>query len=230
MTTAEVLTWLRRHGSQKNIDGMARYAITAEKAFGVSMATMKGLARQLRGQHALALELWETKWYEARILAALIDDPVQVTARQMDHWSRDFDNWAICDTACLHLFDKTPHAWAKVPAWARSPHEFVRRGAFALMASLALHDKAAPDAKFLPMLPLIERAATDPRNFVKKGVAWALRGIGSRSPLLHERSLTLAEKLAQSASPSARWIGKEALRDLSRPLVKNRVSKKQAAS
>src|SRR5690606_4172282 len=115
----------------------------------------------------------------------------RVTAAQMDRWCRDFDNWAICDTVCFHLFDKTPHAYGKVRGWAPRREEFVRRAAFALLASLALHDKDAPDRVFLPLLPLIERAATDERNFVKKGVSWALRGIGARNDRLRAAALQL---------------------------------------
>lgn len=219
MRRREVLAWLERRGSRRNVEGMARYAITTDKVFGVSMGAMRGLARRLRGDHALALELWRTGWYEARILAALIDDPAQVTRRQMNTWAADFDNWAICDTTCFHLFDKTPHAYAKASVWVRSPREFVRRAGFALMASLAVHDKSAPDERFLPMLRLVERAATDDRNFVKKGVSWALRAIGHRSRGLHRRAVATARRLAASSDRSARWVGKDALGDLLRPQV-----------
>ena len=116
----------------------------------------------------------------------------------MDAWAADFENWAICDTVCFHLFDKSPHAWSRIRVWRRRKDEFVRRAAFALMASVALHDKKADDARFLPCLPMIEAAATDDRNFVKKGVSWALRGIGKRSPALRDPAIALARRLAAS--------------------------------
>jgi 3-methyladenine DNA glycosylase AlkD len=146
----------------------------------------------------------------------------------MDRWARDFDNWAICDNLCFHLFDKTPHAWQKVKAWAPRREEFVKRAAFALLAALALHDKKTPDEPFLAALPLIERAATDERNFVKKGVSWALRSIGSRNAPLHAAALELAEQLAASENTAARWIGKDAAKDLSRPLIRKRVAARSA--
>ena len=128
----DVLTFLERRGTKKNRDGMARYAITAPKAFGVSVATLQQLAKRLGRDHELALALWDTGWYEARMLAAFVDEPARVTSAQMDRWAKDFDNWAICDTHCFHLFDRTPHAWKKVRQWSRRREEFVKRAAFAL--------------------------------------------------------------------------------------------------
>jgi 3-methyladenine DNA glycosylase AlkD len=136
----------------------------------------------------------------------------------MDRWCRDFDNWGICDTICFHLFDKTPHAWDKVAKWSDNKHEFVKRAAFALLASLALHDKRADDESFARCLPLVERAAVDGRNFVKKGVSWALRSIGGRrSPALRASARELAVRLAASTDKSARWIGKDALKTFDKP-------------
>src|SRR3989442_8696835 len=119
------------------------------------------------------------------MLACFVDEPESVTPAQMDRWSRDFDNWAICDTACFHLFDRTPHAWRKVDAWAGRRDEFVKRAGFALLASLALHDKSTGDAPFLKGLAMIEREADDDRNFVKKAANWALRAIGGGGVAAH---------------------------------------------
>ena len=219
----ETLIWLERRGSQRNRAGMARYGIVAPKAFGVSVGDLRKLGKQLGKSHELAVGLWKTGWYEARMLVPFVGEPKRVTPAQMDRWARDFDNWAICDALCFHLFDRSPHAYRKVSAWSTRREEFVRRAAFALAASLALHDRQAPDKAFEQMLPLIERAATDERNFVKKGVSWALRGIGMRSAALHRKSLALARRLAASNDPSARWVGRDAIRDLSRPMVVKRV-------
>jgi len=190
------------------------------------MGAMQKVAKRLGKDHALAAALWETGWYEARTVAALVDDPALVTPAQMDRWCRDFDNWGICDTVCFCLFDRTPHAFRKVEKWASQRGEFVKRAAFALLASLALHDKRTGDGPFLECLPLIERAAGDGRNFVKKGVSWALRSVGRRSAAVHEESVVLAQRLAQSPDPAARWVGKDALRDLTRPAVTKRLAAK----
>jgi 3-methyladenine DNA glycosylase AlkD len=195
---------------------LPRYGIKATKAFGVSVANLHKLAKIIGRNHEFALALWETGWYEARMLAALVDEPERVTRAQMDKWCRDFDNWGICDTVCFHLFDRSPHAYRKVEQWARRRDEFVRRGAFALMASLALHDKETADDRFMKWFPLIEEGANDERNFVKKGVSWALRGIGKRNAQLKSAAITLAERLATSPQASARWVGRDALRDLTR--------------
>jgi 3-methyladenine DNA glycosylase AlkD len=227
---AAALAWLQRRGTRANRDGMARYAIVAPKVFGVSVTAIRQLGTAMGRRHDLAEGLWASGWYEARMLVAFVADPARVTPAQMDRWARDFDNWAICDTLTFHLFDRSPHAWTRVDRWARQDAEFVKRAAFALLAALALHDTAAPDARFLERLPLIEAAAHDPRNFVKKGVSWALRGIGSRNVPLHAAALALAARLAASKEAPVRWVGKDALRDLSRPLIAARVAKKSAAA
>lgn len=213
----EALAWLERRGTKRNREGMARYAIIAPKVFGVSASMVQQLAKRLGRNHELALALWDTGWYEARVLTAFVDEPERVTVAQMDRWARDFDNWAIVDALCFHLFDRTPHAWSKIEQWSTRREEFVKRAAFALLASVALHDKTAADAPFVRSLRLIERASDDERNFVKKGVSWALRAVGRRNPALNKAAVELSRRLAASAESVPRWIGKDALRDLTRP-------------
>jgi len=210
---AAALAMLGAHASEKVRTDMApRYGIVTAKAMGVPMAKMQAVAKTLGRDHALAAALWSSGWYEARMVAAMIDDPAQVTPEQMDRWRTDFDNWAIVDTVAFKLFDQVPHAFAKVAAWATLDDEFGRRAAFALFACLALHGHGT-DADFLARLPLIEAAATDERNFVKKGVSWALRAIGGRkSPPLRQAARELAGRLAQSPDKTARWIGKDVLK------------------
>jgi 3-methyladenine DNA glycosylase AlkD len=219
-----VLAWLARRGSQRNRAGLARFAIPSDRAFGISMVPLQQKARRLRPDHNLAAALWETGWHEARILAVFIDDPGSVTPAQMDRWCRGFDSWAICDTACFHLFDRTPYAWGRVAAWSRRRGEFQKRGAFALLASLALHDKETGDAPFLRALALVEREATDGRNFVKKAVNWALRSVGNRNRALHAAAVAAAKRLAASQDAAARWVGKDALRQLASPATLRRLA------
>jgi 3-methyladenine DNA glycosylase AlkD len=214
MTTREVLAWLKKKGTRRTVLGMARYGIEAKRAFGVPMGTLLSLRKKLGKDHDLATALWASGWYEARLLAALVDDPARVTRRQMNAWAARFENWADCDTVCFSLFDRTPFAWERARQWVKSPREFVKRGGFVLMACLALHDKAAPDKRFLAMLPLIEKGAGDERNFVKKAVSWALRGIGRRNRSLNTAAVAVAKRLAQSKQSAARWVGHDALRQL----------------
>ena len=204
---------------------MARYGIPSDNASGVSVVDIRLLAKRLGRDHELALALWDTGSYEARMLTPFIDEPARVTPAQMERWCRDFDSWAIGDALCFHLFDKTPHAWPKIAKWSGRREEFVKRAAFALLASLALHDKAAADAPFIKSFALIERAATDDRNFVKKAVSWALRGIGKRNPALNAAAIKLARRLAESPHSPARWIGKDALRDLATPATRRRLER-----
>lgn len=214
---ALALTELRKLATAKDRDSLARYGITATDPIGVSVANIHTVAKRLGRDHELALALWDaTTHYEARMLCAFIDEPEKVTPVQMDRWCLDFDNWGICDTLCFHLFDRTPHAFAKVKKWSASKSEFVRRAGFALLASLAGHDRTSPDGDFLAGLKLVDEHADDERNFVKKGVSWALRRIGTRSPALRKASIALAKQLAASDDKTRRWIGKDALRDFAK--------------
>ncbi len=235
-----ILDELRAMGSEKNRAGMARYGINVENAFGVSVYELRKLAKHLGRDHGLALALWATGNHEARLLACFVDDPAEVTEEQMEAWARDFDSWDLCDQATTSLFDLTRHAWTKAAEWARREEEWVIRGGFALMAGLAVHDKAASDRAFLKLLPVIERGAFDERNFVKKAVNWAVRNIGKRNRALHaaavgcaERILAAANKRADGArggDPStraARWVATDALRELRSDKVRARLAKNE---
>jgi 3-methyladenine DNA glycosylase AlkD len=222
----EILRKLEKRGSKANRDGMARYGIVADKVFGVSVETIRSMAKEVGKDHELALALWDTGWYEARMMTPFIDEPLRVTSSQMDAWARDFDNWAICDGLCFHLFDKTGHKWKKIQQWSSRKDEFVKRAAFALLAGVALHDKKETDAPFMKSLSLIERAADDERNFVKKGVSWALRSVAHRNKSLHAASLDLATRLAESDDKTERWIGKDVIKDITRPIILQKVAKK----
>ena len=217
------IKWLKRRSTKRTLDGMARYGIPSDNAFGVSVGDIRRLAKGIGRNHKLAVALWKTEFYEARMLACFVDDPQEVTAVQMDRWCRDFDSWAICDTACFHLFDRTSVAWQKARQWSTSHEEFVKRAAFALMASLVAHDKTASDSQFRTFLPMIERGAKDDRNFVKKAVNWALRTIGKRSAELNAGALAVAKRLASSTQAGPRWVGKDAQRELSSAAVRKRL-------
>ena len=233
-----IVAELRALGSEKDRAGMARYGINVERAFGVSVYELRKVAKRLATDHDLALALWATGNHEARLLAAFVDDPAKVTGRQMDAWARDFDSWDICDQACTSLFDQTEHAWSKAAEWVKRDQEWIKRGGFALMAGLAWHDKTTADAAFLRFLSMIELAASDDRNFVKKAVNWALRNIGKRNRALNRAAVACAEKVLVSANRraggerggdtgarAARWVARDAIRELRAAKTRARLKK-----
>lgn len=224
MTVPEILEKLKSLGSPENVAGMERYGIVTKKAFGVSAPDLKQLAKEIkkktRDRHALALELWKTGIHDARAVAYLIDDPKHVTEKQMDMWAKDFDNWAICDSCCGTLFDKTPYAYEKALEWSERNEEFVKRAGIVLIAWLAVHDKKAEDEKIAAFLPVLEKHSGDERNFIKKAVNWSLRQIGKRNLSLNTLAIETAEKIKLQNTKSARWIAADALRELtSRPVM-----------
>jgi 3-methyladenine DNA glycosylase AlkD len=223
MAVEQILIRLKSQANPANVAGMARFGINPENTLGISIPDLRSLAKEIGREHDLAQALWASGIHEARILAAFIDDPGQVTKEQMDRWAADFDSWDVCDQVCGNLFDRTPFAYDKAIEWSAREEEFVRRAAFALMAYLAVHDKRAEDGRFEQFFPLIVRAATDERNFVRKAVNWALRQIGKRNRRLNARAVETARQISQIESKAARWIAADALKELASDKIRAKV-------
>jgi 3-methyladenine DNA glycosylase AlkD len=205
---------LRALENKDRLVGKAHFGINVDKALGLSMPEIRGVAKQISKDHELAEALWQTDLHETRLIASMIDHPKWVTEDQMERWVVGFDSWDVCDQTCGELFDRTPFTVQKIHDWSARDEEFVKRAGFALIAWQAVHDKKRDDQDFLQYLPLIERESADERNFVKKAVNWALRQIGKRSAELHPRALAMADKLTMSEDKTARWLGSDAAREL----------------
>jgi 3-methyladenine DNA glycosylase AlkD len=218
-----VLKQLKAKARPDQLEGMARYALVGKKRLGISIPELRKMAKEIGQDHQLALKLWKSGIQEGRILAGMIDEPDAVTEKQLESWVKDFDSWDVCDQVCMNLFAKTPFARMKIDQWSRREEEFVKRTAFALIACLAWHDKQAPDRDFTCFFPIIKRAATDDRNFVKKAVNWALRNIGKRNLRLNGAAIKIAKELQQLDSKAARWIASGAIRELKSDAVQKRL-------
>ena len=223
MNYKEIIHTIKKLHNPEAVKGMARFGINPKNTYGVSMPHLRTMAKQIGKNHLLALQLWSSGIHEARILACLIDDPAEVTARQMERWVKDFDSWDVCDQCCSNLFDKTDFSYKKALQWAQREKEFVKRAGCVMMAVLAVHDKKAHDKAFTQFFPLILRGAEDERNFVKKAVNWALRQIGKRNLALNKKTISTANKIQRINSKSARWIASDALRELTSEAVKKRL-------
>ncbi len=215
MTLDEALDRLAAAASADEKAKLARYGIPDDRAMGVAMRDIIALGREIGTDHALARALWADGRYEVQSLAAFVGDPAALTGAEMDAWAADFDNWAICDTLCFRLFDRAPMAWDKVHAWSGDDRLYVRRAGMALIWALSVHDKTAPDQRFLDALPLIEAAAADDRDHVWKGASMALRATGKRNDALLKAARTLAETLTDSKLAHSARVGRETLKDLS---------------
>ncbi len=224
MRASELVAHLRNKGKPRNLEGMAKFGINTDKAFGVPIPELRRLARNIGPHHRLAFELWRTGVHEARILAAYIDDYKLVTERQMEEWARGFDSWDVCDQVCGNLFDKTEFANKKAMEWSSRKEEYVKRAGFVLMACLAVHNKHASRSTFEKFFPVIVRESRDGRNYVKKAVNWALRQIGKRSLSLNRDAIEVARTIAKIDSPSAKWIASNALHELEGEAVQKRLT------
>jgi 3-methyladenine DNA glycosylase AlkD len=220
----EAIAKIKSLYSPANVAGMTRYGISSHNTYGVSIPTLRKMAKEIGKDHEAALRLWKSGIHEARLLAGFVDDPRNVTEDQMEGWVKDFDSWDICDQVCSNLFDKTSFAYGKALEWAKRDEEFVKRAGFVLMAALAVHDKKAGDEVFLASLPVIKAGSTDDRNFVKKAVNWALRQIGKRNANLNQAAIKTSEEIRRINSKSARWIAVDALRELTSEKVRKRTA------
>ena len=223
----DIIQKLKSLSDPEAVKGMARFGINPENTCGVSIPALRKMAKEIGVDHDLAQRLWASKIHEARILASMIDDPKLITEAQMDAWVNDFDSWDVCDQCCSNLLDKTKFAYGKAYEWSKREEEFVKRAGFTLIATLAVHDKKAPDDDFLNFLPIIKRDATDDRNLVKKAVNWALRQIGKRNLDLNKLAIKTAEEIQQVDSRSAKWIASDAMRELTGEAIQKRLAKKK---
>lgn len=229
----QIVRDLRAQANPDNVAGMARFGIRAENTLGVSVPVMRAMARDARktlgrdkvAWHELAGLLWATGVHEGRLVAAFVEFGALVNGEQMEAWVADFDSWDVCDQVCINVFRDSPLAWDKMAEWAARDEEFVRRAAFALGATLAVHDKHRPNADFLPLIALAEAAASDERNFVKKAVNWQIRQIGKRSASLNAAAIATCDRILaeQSSSSAARWTARNALRELQSEAVRKRL-------
>lgn len=214
MKLDEILRKLKSYSDPSCVEGMARFGINPKNTLGVPIPRLVAIARKAGKDHELAGRLWGSGIHEARILACMIDDPKMVTEKQADAWVKDLDSWDICDQACMRLFRYAPFAYKKAVEWSRNKGEFIRRAGFSMMATLSVGDKRAKDEQFIRLLPLIRKASTDERNYVKKAVNWALRQIGKRNRRLNKASIRTARAIIKMDSKAARWIAADALREL----------------
>ncbi|UCG55224.1 MAG: DNA alkylation repair protein [Dehalococcoidia bacterium] len=222
LSAKEVLDRLKSKAKPSNLAAMAKYGIVVERRLGVSVPDMRKIAKEIGRDHNLALQLWQTGIAEARIVAALIDEPKKLTEDQMDTWVKDINSWDVCDQVCMNLFDKSPLAWKKVIEWSERDEEFVKRAAFSLIACLAWHDKKSEDERFIKLLPVIVKSADDDRNYVKKAINWALRHIGKRNLNLNTAAINCAKEIKGIDSRTARWIASDAIRELESEAVQKR--------
>ncbi len=219
----QIITQLKSLGDPAAAEGMARYGINTNAAYGVSIPNLRTIARKAGKNHALAEDLWASGIHEARILAGMIYPPANITDKQMETWANDFNSWDLCDQCCNNLFRKAGNARAKAVEWSARDAEYVKRAGFVLMACLAVHDKKATDDEFRELLPIIKREAVDGRNFVKKAVNWSLRQIGKRNLRLNKAAIATANEIMKLDSTAAKWIAGDAIKELRSDAVRKRL-------
>ncbi|MFC2096911.1 DNA alkylation repair protein [Bacteroidota bacterium] len=221
----EIIKKLQTAARPDQLEGMARFGISINKRLGVSVPELRKIAKEFGKDHELALQLWETGIPEAKIIAILIDEIDKLTNKQMEDWVLEIDSWDVCDQLCSNLFEKAPNVMEKIYEWAEREEEYVKRAAFVIIACMAVHNKKADDKIFIDFFPLLLKGSVDERNFVKKAVNWAIRSIGKKNLNLNKLALKLSEEIKQIDTKAARWIAKDAIRELESEAVQKRLAK-----
>ncbi|MEO3944645.1 DNA alkylation repair protein [Gorillibacterium sp. CAU 1737] len=210
----EIVDRLRELSSPKTLQSMIRIGINPDQALGVTLPLMRKLAKEVGRNHELALQLWNSGYHEARILATMVDNPREVTEQQLESWSGEFDSWDVCDLTCRNLIEKTPFAIEKAMEWSSRQEEFVKRAGFVLMARISVSHKKLPDSEFAPFFEQIIKHSEDDRNFVRKAMHWALRQIGKRNLPLNKKAVECAGELQRLGTKNSVWVANQALREL----------------
>ena len=193
-----------------------KFGISADNSLGIYHKDLKVIAKELGPNTELAIQLFNTGIYEARILCSKMFKPADITEDLMEKWVKTFDTWEICDSFCMGLFAKSIYAEQKILEWTLKEREFEKRAGFTIIAAYCMADKHADNNVFKQFFPIIEREASDDRLYVKKAVNWALRNIGKRNVDLNIDAKIVAERLTRLENKSSKWIGSNALREFSK--------------
>jgi 3-methyladenine DNA glycosylase AlkD len=236
----EALAQLRANACRANLEGMARYGIATADALGVPMPTVRRLASQVRRRlgrdraawHDAALALWSSGVHEARIMATVVEAPELTTREQAEAWALDLDSWDTCDQLCQNVLRYAPFAPELPAAWAARPETLVKRAGLVVAAQLGGKDKTTTAEQIAGFLGIVERASFDERNDVKKAASWALRQIGKRNAEGNAAAVAAARRVLETAlavspatpeSKAARWVARDALRELEGKTVRERL-------
>lgn len=214
-TTTQVISRLK---ALANPDKIAlkekKFGIISTNALGIYHKDLKALAKEIGMNSDLAIELFDTNIYEARILCSKIFRKEDLTNELLEKWVTSFENWEICDSFCMGLVAKSKWAMPKILEWVNRKREFEKRAGFTTIAAYCMADKKAANEVFEQFFPIIKEASTDERLYVKKAVNWALRGIGKRNIDLNKQAIVIAKEILALDTKAAKWIAKDALREL----------------
>lgn len=219
-STQAIISRLEKMGDPEKVAfKQKKYNIVSTNSLGVYHKDLKEIAKEVKQDDQLALELFDTNIYEARLLCSKIFNPKNLTEELMEKWVVTFENWEICDSFCMGLFAKSQFAIAKIKEWTKREKEFEKRAGFVIVAAYCMADKKARNEVYEQFLPIIYREVEDERVYVKKAVNWALRSIGKRNIDLNKKAIAEAKKIIKLDSKAAQWIAKDALRELEKESV-----------
>lgn len=215
MTTDQIIDILQKKANpEKVLIKKTKFGILSNNALGIYHKDLKEMVRIIPKDDDIAIQLFDSDIYEARLLCSKLFNPNNLTEQQMDKWSSTFENWEICDSFCMGLFAKSKYAVSKAIEWTRRKREFEKRAGFTTIAAFCMADKKSDNDTFEQFFPIIKRECTDERLYVKKAVNWALRNIGKRNIDLNAKAILVAKEILEINDKTAKWIAQNALKEL----------------
>jgi 3-methyladenine DNA glycosylase AlkD len=219
MKLNDVLSQLEKLGDPEVKRTKERFKINPNNSYGIFLKDIESLAKFIGPNDELALQLFDSGIYEARLLCSKLYNRDQLSNQLMEKWIAVFDNWEICDTFCMGLFGKSRFAVSKALEWSAYEAEFQKRAGFVCMVSHAFTHKYATNDEIRRFFSIMIQHASDERTYVMKGINWALRQVGKRNRELHKEAIDVAYEIMGIGTKPAHWIAKDALRQLKKPNV-----------
>ena len=213
-TLDQILNQLRSEGGEKYKSNVVRMGIPEESSLGVPIPVIRKMGKRIGRNHRLGLDLWNSPYHEAKLLAALIIEPAETDRQVLEKLMADVASWDLCDHICKSLIIELPYYGDLIYEWAGDNRLYFKRAAFVLICAELIKFKSIEEDKIDSYLELILQNSGDSRTHVRKGINWALRDIGKFNHSCHEKAISAAWNLTESGDSDRRWIGRNALKEL----------------
>lgn len=190
-----ILYDLKDLSDEKTVAIWGRLGMPTKNYYGVSLSRLRQYAKDIGCNHKLALSLWKTNVHDARLLAAMIEDPKEVTENQIETWLRQADFWDITDKIATEVLSKTEFSFSKIKPWMRERNEYFRRTSWVLIDSYARRPEKIENSEFEDYLNQISKTINRETDWVKEAMLYALISIGKRNSQLHQKAINTATRL-----------------------------------
>lgn len=192
MTLNETLSKLKSLGSE-NMRLLNKKNGSDDNQFGLKMGDIRTVAKPIKVDHKLALQLWETGNIDARLLATLIIDPKQLSLSEMDKMVRSINFTHVADWFNAYVVKEYPDKESLRNKWMQSKDPMAARAGWSLTAGRVAREPDGIDLTAL--LDRIEKEMPKAAKEVQWTMNTTLAQIGINFSSHRKRALAIGEKL-----------------------------------